>query len=409
MKILVVDDNKATLKIANAIIENHIENTGVILSSNPDRVMPLLEKDAVDIVILDIIMPEMDGIRLLKQIRRIDDFKDIQVLMLTSVTDKDSFRQCFEAGANDYITKPIDVVEFTARVRMAIQGRKNALKLREAQSQLLQQEKLASLGEIAAGVAHEINNPIGFVGSNLDTMERYIVKLSSQIAAYQKLLKLIPNEAVSRQDLIQEARCVEELERKQKINFLLEDMDPLIRESKDGVDRVAKIVKSLRNFARVGNENELALHDLSQIVEESLLIIWNEIKYTAKLEKKLDPAPCVTCNKNEIAQVLINIFSNASQAIKSQNRGSMGVILVEVYQENGYAVCKITDDGPGIKPEHLGRVFDPFFTTKDVGVGTGLGLSIAYGIVKKHGGEFLVESEWGKGAAFTLKLPHEPV
>lgn len=405
MNILVVDDERFNLAIAKEIITANIEKAEVLLCTSPEEVIPLLAQTPIDVILLDIVMPKLNGIELLKQIRSKEEYKEIQVLMFTGVTNKESFRQCFEFGANDYIGKPIDVTEFAARMRAAVQTRKNLLKLKEAQFYLLQQEKLASLGEIAAGVAHEINNPIGFVSSNLETMGKYTVKLRDLIVAYRKLLELVADEHSSRQDLLQEKQQIEELEKKQKINMLLADLEPIITESKDGINRVSQIVKSLRNFARIGTEAERATNIMSDIVDEALLIMRNEIKYTAQLRKNLSPVPDVICNKGQIAQVLINIFSNASQAIKSQNRDEMGNILVEVYQENNYVVCKITDDGPGIKPEHLARIFDPFFTTKDVGKGTGLGLSIAYGIIKEHSGEFLVESQWGEGASFIIKLP----
>ena len=134
----------------------------------------------------------------------------------------------------------------------------------------------------------------------------------------------------------------------------------------------------------------------------------NEIKYVARVEKACQPAALVACDKGQLVQVLVNVLHNAAQAIKSQAREHLGVIRVEVFNEAAFTVCRISDDGPGIRPEHLRRVFDPFFTTKDVGSGTGLGLSIAYGIVKKYGGEMQVASEWGAGASFTIKLPAVP-
>jgi len=405
MKILIVDDEKFNLIIAKDIIEANISPSEVILCNSPENVMTILEQNDIDIVLLDIMMPKINGIDILKEIRSKNEYKDIQVIMFTGITDKESFRICFDNGADDYISKPINLTEFTARVRAAVKTRTNIRMLKEAQFYLIQQEKLASLGEIAAGVAHEINNPIGFVNSNLETLEKYLVKIKSLLAVYRNFTKLVSDETVSRTDLLKEKQSVEESEKKQKLDFVLEDIESIITESKDGVDRVAKIVRSLRNFARTGTEAEMNKNDLNQIVEEALLIVKNEVKYTCNIEKRLGIVPDVVCDKGQIGQVLINVFINAAQAIKSQNRSSMGNITVETCQEADYVVCTISDDGPGIKPEHLGRIFDPFFTTKDVGSGTGLGLSIAYGIIKKHGGEFLAESEFGKGASFIIKLP----
>lgn len=426
MKLLIVDDEKFNLVMAKDIIQNHFENQDIILCQSPENVMEMLEQHNIDIILLDIMMPKIDGINLLKEIRHRNEYKDIQIIMFTGVADKESFRICFENGANDFISKPINIIEFTARMRAAINSRENILMLRNmfsktaeqynelqeanrvlrsVQEQLIQQEKLASLGEMAAGVAHEINNPIGFVSSNLETMEKYLAKIKVMLSHYKKFSILVADEAISRQQLLYEKQVLEEIEKKQKLNMVLEDLDPMIAESKDGVDRVAKIVRSLRNFARTDLEDEMVMNDLNQVIEEALLIVRNEVKYVANVEKKLAELPNVFCDKGQIGQVLVNIFANAAQAIKSQKRNSMGLIKVETYTEDPYIICRISDDGPGIPAENIGRIFDPFFTTKEVGSGTGLGLSIAYGIIKKHGGDLLVESEVGKGASFMFKIP----
>ena len=277
--------------------------------------------------------------------------------------------------------------------------------LASTQNSLIQTEKLASLGEIAAGVAHEINNPIGFVGSNLETLDKYLGKVRTVLAAYKHFVSFAADENLPRAFLLKAVQELDEIEKKQNLTLVLEDFGPLIAESRDGVQRVAKIVQSLRNFARTGQEDEVAPYDLNQIVEESLLIMQNEIKYVAHVHKSFIQLPEVVCDKGKIGQILVNILSNAAQAIKGQRGGEMGNIFVDTYVENGFAVCRIADDGPGIAPEILTRIFDPFFTTKPVGSGTGLGLSIAYGIAQKHGGSLTAESEFGKGATFFLKLP----
>lgn len=428
MKILVVDDEKFNQVIARDIIEAKIPNDGIIVCGSPESVMPILAQDRdIGIILLDIIMPKIDGVSLLKEIRRKEEYKDIQIIMFTGITDKGSFKACFENGADDYINKPIDETEFIARMQAAVRTRHHIValektygkiaqqyrelqevtqQLKETQFYLLQKEKLASLGELAAGVAHEINNPIGFVGSNLDTLEKYLARTKSVILSYRNFAKYVVGENIDSRDIAQAKQVVEEVDNK-KMDVILEDFEPIIKESKDGVDRIASIVRSLRNFARSGSEDEMVFNDLNQIVEEALLIMRNDIKYTASIETRLTNVPNVLCNKGQIAQVLINILHNASQAIKCQAREALGRISIETYRDGNYVVCKISDDGPGIKQEILTRIFDPFFTTKDVGNGTGLGLSIAYGIIKKHGGELLVESEFGNGATFVIKLPCE--
>lgn len=169
---------------------------------------------------------------------------------------------------------------------------------------------------------------------------------------------------------------------------------------------MTKIVQSLRNLAKTGTENEMTYNDLSQIAEEAILIVRHETQFVADIEKKIESPLYLLCNKGEIGQVLLNILLNALHAVKIQNNGSLGKIIMEAYSLDESVICRISDNGPGIKEEHLNRIFDPFFTTKDVGSGVGLGLSAAYDIVvKKHGGDLSVNSEPGKGTCFTIKLP----
>lgn len=426
MKIMIVDDEKFNLVMARDLIEAHVENDEILLCQSSENVMDMLMKQDIDVILLDIIMPRMSGIDVLKEIRSRDEYNDIQIIMFTGVADKESFRICFENGANDYINKPINITEFTARMQAAVKARKNMLMLRNMinktteqyrelqevtqnlknmQEHLVQQEKLASLGEMAAGVAHEINNPVGFVSSNLETMEKYLAKIKTVLLAHENFFQRMVQDNMSQQELLQEKQQLAEFEKKQKIERVLEDLGPIVTESRDGVDRVAKIVRSLRNFARTGLEDEMSKNDLNQIIEEALLIVRNEVKYAANVDRRLTSVPSVLCDKGQIGQVLVNIFVNAAQAIKSRKHDDLGNIIVETYVDRQYVVCKISDDGPGIAAEHLDRIFDPFFTTKEVGGGTGLGLSIAYGIIKKHAGELLVESELGNGAVFTIKIP----
>ncbi len=405
MKILVVDDEKFNLVVANDLLVSQVENDGVILCKKPETVMGVLAAENIGVVLLDIVMPILDGISVLKLIRQQAIYNDVQIVMFTGVADADSFRQCFENGANDYINKPINPTEFVVRMQAAVKARKNLLKLREAQSYLVHAEKLTSLGELAAGVAHEINNPIGFVGSNLETLTKYLSKLKDNIAEYRRLGRKIANLKITREELIEEQSRIEADERAKKLDHILADFTPIIEETRDGVERVSKIVRSLRDFARTGQEDEVLQNDLNQIVEDALMILKNEIRFVANVEKTLKPVLTVKCDKGQIAQVMVNILHNAVQAIQGQKRNELGTIWIDTYMEGGFVVCRIADDGPGINPEIFNRIFDPFFTTKSVGSGTGLGLSIAYGIIKKFSGELVVESEPGRGATFLIKIP----
>lgn len=257
--------------------------------------------------------------------------------------------------------------------------------LKSTQSQMLQREKMASIGQLAAGVAHEINNPIGFVSSNLRSLDKYIKKLTSYMELLEKNIK---GQAPGAWDEIKPER------KKLKIDFLLEDCDDLIAESLDGSERVRKIVQNLKTFSRVDQAEE-QLADLNECLESTIGIVWNEIKYKATLEKDLAELPDLHCRPQELSQVFTNILVNAAQAIEKD-----GLIRIRSWQEDDSIFISIQDNGSGIAKENLEKIFEPFFTTKAVGDGTGLGMSISYEIIKKHGGDILIDSEVGKGTTF---------
>jgi two-component system NtrC family sensor kinase len=256
---------------------------------------------------------------------------------------------------------------------------------------LLHQDKMSSIGQLAARVAHEINNPLAFIASNLATLKGYVETLER---FYSFLLGLVEKNCSG-----EELHMLREATLKQDITFILEDIGPLIDESSEGADRVKRIVHDLKDFARMEDGN-FELVDLNDCVRSTINIVRNEIKYVADLDLKLGEIPPVNCSRHQISQVIINLLVNAAHSIR--NHGS---IIVSTYRENGHVVLKVSDTGHGMPEEVRKRVFDPFFTTKEVGEGTGLGLSISYSIVKKHGGEITVESGEGVGSAFTITLP----
>jgi two-component system NtrC family sensor kinase len=250
---------------------------------------------------------------------------------------------------------------------------------------------MASIGLLAAGVAHEINNPMGFISSNLVTLGKYTERLVGFVNAQAELLKS-PDSAAKSAEL-------EEQRRKIKLDYITEDVTQLIEESLDGAGRVKKIVQNLKTFSR-GDDTERTQADLNECLDSTINIAWNEIKYVATLKKEYGTLPPLLCYPQQLNQVFMNLLVNAAHAIEGQ-----GEITVRTWGDEEHVWIAIRDTGNGIPEEIRGRIFEPFFTTKEVGKGTGLGLSISYDIVKKHGGEILVESEQGKGTTFTLKLP----
>ncbi|MCE8024530.1 histidine kinase [Halomonas sp. MCCC 1A11058] len=263
-------------------------------------------------------------------------------------------------------------------------------KLEEAHNQLLQSEKLASIGQLAAGVAHEINNPIGFVSSNLNTLRQYIDDLLRLVDLYETVEPSLTSEAAER---------IAQLKTELELDYLREDVGALIAESIDGTARVRRIVQDLRDFSRTG-ATDWQLADLHQGLESTLNVATNEIKYKATIVREYGQLPAVECVPAQLNQVFLNLLVNAAQAIEEH-----GTITLRTGCEGDQVWLAFADDGAGIPAELQSRIFDPFFTTKPVGQGTGLGLSLSYGIVQKHGGRIELDSRPGEGTTFTLWLP----
>jgi len=264
--------------------------------------------------------------------------------------------------------------------------------LKATQSQFVQHEKMASIGQLAAGVAHEINNPIGFVTSNLGTLQKYAARVAEFL---QRQAEIFPQEAGDDRTI-----RLAEIRRQLKIEPILADLPSLIAESLDGVERVRKIVQNLKSFSRI-DQSDHSLADINQCLDDTLNIIWNELKYKCTVKKDYGDLPQTRCYPQQLNQVFMNLLVNAAQSIETK-----GEIVITTRASETEITIAIADSGSGIPPEALHRIFEPFFTTKEVGKGTGLGLSIVYDIVtKKHGGKIEVTSEPGKGTTFVVTLP----
>jgi signal transduction histidine kinase len=260
------------------------------------------------------------------------------------------------------------------------------------QEQLLQSEKMASIGQLAAGVAHEINNPIGYVHSNLGTLQDYVGALLALVECYESVLH--SSDPVARRHEVQAKRD------RLDIDFISGDLPKLLEESREGIERVTKIVQDLKDFSRSSSSEPMRPADLIKGLESTINIVWNELKYKVHLEKHYGRMPLVECHVSEINQVLMTLLINAGQAI--ENRGS---IVITTGVESGEAWISIADTGSGIAPDVLPRIFEPFFTTKPIGRGTGLGLAVAYNIIAKHHGRIEVSSTLGTGSVFRGVLP----
>jgi len=264
-------------------------------------------------------------------------------------------------------------------------GQRVEAQLDEATKRLVQSEKLASLGELAAGVAHEINNPVGYVSSNLNTLQKYL-------AVYDKVLDA------------PEADIPEINALKKKLNyaFLREDLQNLLHETQEGVGRVKTIIQDLKDYARTNVASHYVASDLHAGLKSTLNIAHNSLKNRAKVRLKLGNLPLVECSPSQIDQVFLNLIVNAAQAMPE---GKMGLIDIRTDCDNTQVRIEVQDNGSGIPPEILKKIFDPFFTTKDPGTGTGLGLSVSQNIIQQHGGTLTVDSTVGVGTRFTITLP----
>ena len=369
---------------------------------------------------VDMRMPQgWDGAQTIEELWKVDP--DLQVVVCTAYSDYSWEELLSRLKAHDrllILKKPFDNIEVqqmantlatkwdmarranlkTIHLEQLVEQRNQALQLeiderKQLQSQLIQSEKLASLGQMAAGVAHEINNPVGFVSSNLGTLDGYFKQLQRMLDAYQQAQEALPPGA-----------CIEQLNALRKdldLDFLKEDIPILIRESKDGIARVTQIVKDLKNFSRVDNDENWQWANLQHGIDSTLNIVASELKHKADVIKHYQPLPDIECLASQINQVVMNLVINAAQAMGSER----GTITLSNGVEGDQVWLEVADNGCGIAPHSLQKIFDPFFTTKPVGEGTGLGLSLSYGIVKKHHGEISVRSEVGTGTTFRVVLP----
>lgn len=285
----------------------------------------------------------------------------------------------------------ITLHDTTVIKRFTTELEKAYVDLKATQARVVQQEKMASIGQLAAGVAHEINNPMGFISSNLGTLGKYVARFNDFIQAQSDLIETLADKDA--------AAALRDKRKALKLDYILEDGSELIKESLEGAERVRTIVKNLKSFSRV-DEAECKDADINECIVSTINIVWNELKYKASLIKELGDIPLTKCYPQQLNQVFMNLLVNASHAIEKQ-----GEITVRTWHDNASIYASVSDTGCGMTSAVVNRIFEPFFTTKEVGKGTGLGLSITYDIIKNHNGDINVESEPGKGTTFIVTLP----
>ena len=405
-RVMVVDDEFHVCNTIAALLEKR----GYRVESFENAVDALMafQERGYDLVLSDVKMLGMDGIELLGRIHALD--LDVPVILMTGFADLSMVVNAVKMGVYDFIIKPFDPDVLMAAVDKGLKYRylcrlekeykreledavaKKSKELQELHGQIILNDKMASIGLLSAGIAHEINNPVAFIASNLGNMSKYIDRLNAFIAWQADMIK-----SCCGQDLLEKH---EEYKRANKTDHIAKDIFAMNEESLEGIERIKKIVTSLKSFSRK-DENVLELADLNDLVESTLTIVWNEIKYVANLNKELGDIPSIRCYPSQLNQVIMNLLVNAAHAIEK----GPGTISVKTWADDAAVFLEISDTGCGISPENLSKIFTPFFTTKEAGKGTGLGLSICYEIVSRHNGVFSVKSDVGKGSAFTVSLP----
>ena len=392
MRVLIAEDEP----VSRRLLQSYLQKWGyeVTVAQDGDEAWQLFEAGDTPIVITDWMMPGLDGLELIRRIRGAPRTGYVVTILLTARAQKEDLVEGMEAGADDFLTKPFDRDELRVRLRAAerIIGLEQSLAeqnrmLRETQAALVQTEKLASLGRLAAGVAHEINNPIAYVTNNLAVLRRDTQAALAALDAYR------------RGDGAEAAR----VEKEADLAYFYQTFARMCDKTLEGLHRVRDIVRNLRDFARL-DEAEFKEADLNAAVETTIEIVGFQARERGvRVDTAFEPLPPVLCHPGKVNQVFLNLLVNAIQASEPG-----GAVVIRTRAEAAGVVVEVRDDGCGIRPEHRSKLFEPFFTTKPVGQGTGLGLSVSFGIVRDHGGAIEVESEVGRGSTFRVRLPLRP-
>ncbi|MEP6946128.1 MAG: response regulator [Acidobacteriota bacterium] len=403
--ILVVDDSPTIRRVYSAYLSAKYE---CFEAGSFDEALSKLKENEFAVVITDIIMPGMSGIELLRKV--VEKYPETQVIVASGVNRSQRALDAIRIGAFDYLIKPCEheVLEMTVeraleRRSLLLDARKYKIELESQNSELirqreqmarlqahiLQSEKMASLGQLAAGVAHELNNPVGFVHANLEILERYLQDLFTLIRSYDQ--EPTPADEPNRELLMK------------RIGYpaIIEDIESIVKDCSEGSDRIQNIVQNLRTFSRL-DEAEYKETDIHEGISATCRLLSRYFSSgNILLEQNYGEIPLISAFPGPLNQVWMNLLVNAAQSIGD----ARGIVTIETSCDDTNVYVRITDTGCGIAVQNLNRVFDPFYTTKPVGEGTGLGLSISYGIIERHGGILSVSSRLNEGTTFTAVLP----
>ncbi|MBU0682441.1 MAG: response regulator [Proteobacteria bacterium] len=392
-RILLIEDDDLLAHFVVNLLEEYADDFQIAHAADLADGMAKLSELQPEVLLLDLNLPDSSGLDTLKTV--VASGANTAIIIMTGTNDEAIATSALQHGAQDYLIKGQGSnLLIIKSIRYALERKQFHDQLQLSQSKMLQSEKMASIGQLAAGVAHEINNPMGFITSNLNSLAKYLARLLEFLQLQHTALASHPDQTLLA-DLADQRR-------KLKIDLISADIKELIAESLIGSEKVQEIVQGLRSFSRT-DQSRHEQANINDIIEDTLKVVWNELKYKTTITKDMGPLPLVHCFPHQLGQVFMNLLVNAAQAIDQQ-----GKITIQTKGTAGQVVIKISDTGCGIAPSKIKQIFDPFFTTKPVGEGTGLGLSIVYDIIThKHGGHIEVTSTVGKGTTFTITLPVE--
>jgi two-component system NtrC family sensor kinase len=404
-RILIVDDEAP---VRNMFADYLSDTYECVTAASADEALAHLAADSFALVISDMMMPGRNGVELLREVT--SRYADTVVIMISGVDRSQRVRDALRLGAFDYLIKPCDLDVLSISVERALEQRelqrtarkykvdleaqnaelsRSKAELERLQAQIVHSEKMASVGQLAAGIAHEINNPAGFIYGNMDMLQDYLAHLRKLLAVYDR--QVMPPDVAQIVDSV-----------KVDINYerLMGDLSSMVADCVEGAERIRDIVQNLRLFSRL-DEAEIKQIDVHEGIDSTVRLLSRYYSSgRVMLRRDYGDLPPISCYAGQLNQVWMNLLVNAAQAV-----GDEGEVSITSRLEDAWVVVTISDTGCGIPADQIHRIFDPFFTTKAVGEGTGLGLATSYGIIERHGGTIAVDSKIGAGTTFTVKIP----